>query len=169
MVRLRQHHGCDLDLVLTGSEMGNRQHVQQTAAQLGLQDCVHFAGFVSAEELRSLYAHAQVLVFPSLFGPDNLPPLEAFSMGCPVVAAAIAGAVEHLEAAALLFDPLDPADIASKIMEVLQQPQTRAVLIERGRALVASRTPERYVATLLAAADRFSMLRQNWSTEFLHA
>lgn len=167
--RLRQHHGCEVDLVLTGSDMGNRQHIQATAIRLGLQESVHFAGFVSSEELQALYASAQALVFPSLFGPDNLPPLEAFSLGCPVVAAAIPGAAQHLEDAALLFDPLDPDDIALKIVEVLREPQTRARLIERGRAVVASRTPERYVATVLAAADRFSMLRHNWGTEFRHA
>jgi glycosyltransferase involved in cell wall biosynthesis len=35
-------------------------------------------GFVSHEELSALYKNAVALVFPSFFGPDNLPPLEAF-------------------------------------------------------------------------------------------
>jgi glycosyltransferase involved in cell wall biosynthesis len=167
--QLHDRHGWHGHLVLTGSDKGNRQHVQEVVERLGLQDSVRFAGFVTSGELRQLYANASALVFPSLFGPDNLPPLEAFSLGCPVVASAIPGAVQQLGEAALLFDPLDPADMAMKIAEVLQQPSTRARLIHRGRTLVANRTPQRHVATVLAAADRFAMLRHNWAANFRHA
>ena len=45
----------------------------------------------------------------SLFGPENLPPLEAMALGCPVVAADVPGAREQLGDAALRVPPIDAA------------------------------------------------------------
>ena len=46
-----------------------------------------FAGPVSDAEMRALFAHAGCLAFPSTTEGFGLPPLEAMSLGCPVVAA----------------------------------------------------------------------------------
>jgi glycosyltransferase involved in cell wall biosynthesis len=42
------------------------------------------------------------LRYPSFFGAENLPPLEAFALGCPVIAADMPGAREQLGDAAIL-------------------------------------------------------------------
>ena len=39
-----------------------------------------------APDLVALYRHAFALAYVTFFGPENLPPLEAFGLGCPVVA-----------------------------------------------------------------------------------
>ena len=56
-------------------------------------------------ELIALYRHALALTFVSYFGPDNLPPLEAFALGCPVITSAIEGVDEQLGNAALYVNP----------------------------------------------------------------
>lgn len=41
-----------------------------------------WAGYVSDEELKSLYANAKAFVFPSLYEGFGIPPLEAIACGC---------------------------------------------------------------------------------------
>ena len=73
----------NINLVLTGSDKGNRTHLEKLRDNLGLTDSIHFLGFVSDERLFSLMQHALCLVFPSSLGPSNLPPLEAAMLGTP--------------------------------------------------------------------------------------
>jgi glycosyltransferase involved in cell wall biosynthesis len=80
--QLRDKHP-NISLVLTGSDKGNRSHLEQLRDNLGLTDSIHFLGFVSDERLSSLMQHAHCLVFPSSLGPSNLPPLEAAVLGTP--------------------------------------------------------------------------------------
>ena len=88
------------------------------------------------------------LIFPSFFGPDNVPPLEAFALGCPVLASRVAGAEEQLRSGALLFDPTDPTDIADKVVAVGSDPELRKKLTEEGAKIAQLRTPERYIAQI---------------------
>ena len=107
--------GVDIDLVLCGTDQGNLEHVKQSVVRLELTGHVHFLGFVTREELIALYRRAQALTYVSLFGPDNLPPLEAFALGCPVIASRVPGSEEQLGGTALLFEPTDAAALASAI------------------------------------------------------
>jgi glycosyltransferase involved in cell wall biosynthesis len=77
--QIRRDTGLKLDLVLTGGDKGNLDHVREVIASLGLGAQVHILGFVPRAELDKLYRAAVALTYPSFFGPDNLPPLEAFA------------------------------------------------------------------------------------------
>jgi glycosyltransferase involved in cell wall biosynthesis len=154
--------GAHMKLIFTGSDKGNREYVEQYVASRGLKDSVVFAGFVDTPVLHQLYLNAYAMTFASTLGPDNLPPLEAMALGCPVVSAAFNGAREQLGDAALLFDPLDANDAVAKIA-VLSDPQLRQQLIANGHALVKTRSPEGYVARINQALDVFAKKRKLWS------
>ena len=64
---------------------------ERQAAERGLAGAVHILGFVSDEELVALYQHAHALLYLSRFGPENLPPLEAFALGCPAIVEDVCG------------------------------------------------------------------------------
>jgi glycosyltransferase involved in cell wall biosynthesis len=162
---LSSKHGLDFDLVLTGSDKGNLDHVKKTVKKLDLDKRVHFLGFVSRNTLLFLYENAFALIFPSLFGPDNLPPLEAFALGCPVVAGSILGAEEQLGDAAILVDPLDGNAIAEAVKRLSIDPDIRRNLIERGRIRAGKWTARDYVESVLALIDRFQPYRRCWSTD----
>jgi len=51
-------------------------------------------------------------VMPTFFGPTNIPPLEAFALGCPVAVSNIYGMREQVGDAALLFDPNAEEELA---------------------------------------------------------
>jgi glycosyltransferase involved in cell wall biosynthesis len=152
--------------MLTGSDKGNLDHVRETIAALGLTSQVHIPGFVSKSDLNGLYGEAICLTFASFFGPDNIPPLEAFALGCPVTAARVPGSEEQLENAALLFDPADPADIARIILKVRGDVELRAELIRRGREIVSARSPRAYIERICRILDDFEPIRRCWGQHY---
>jgi glycosyltransferase involved in cell wall biosynthesis len=159
---LREKYNVDIDLVLVGSEKGNKAYIQKMISTMQLDEYVHVLGFVSRDELVALYKGAFALVYPSFFGPENLPPLEAFSLGCPVVAAMVDGASEQLGDAALLVDPKDPVEIASAIKKLVDDPMKRNELIVRGHERAKNWTGEHFVKAGLEILDQFESIRHAW-------
>lgn len=84
MVGVRKIHP-ELRLVLTGDDHGHGEALKHDIARLGLQGVVRDLGLVSREDLYVLIRDAKALVMPSLFGPTNLPPLEALGLGTPAI------------------------------------------------------------------------------------
>lgn len=161
---LRDVHGSPFNLVLPGSDKGNLAHVRRLVAEHRLEASVHIPGFVPRDELLAAYRFADALVFPSFLGPDNLPPLEAFAMGCPVIAADAPGAREQLDDAALLVDPADSAAFAAEIHRVVTTPRLRATLIDRGRLRARTRTSDQFATKLLDAVLAFGRIRASWGS-----
>jgi glycosyltransferase involved in cell wall biosynthesis len=154
--------GTKISLALVGSDKGNRRFVAEVAAQEGITDQVQFLGFVERNILIELYRRALALTYVSWCGPENLPPLEAFGLGCPVVATRIPGAEEQLGEGALFCEPGDPVSIAEAIMKLHTDEELRQRLIEAGYARARRFSPTEYVAGALAFFDEFSNLRRCW-------
>ncbi|QWI52120.1 glycosyltransferase family 4 protein [Bacillus mycoides] len=83
------------------------------------QDII-WTGYVSDEELVTLYKNAKVFLFPSIYEGFGLPPLEAMAMGCPVIASNAACIPEICGEHATYFDPTNANDLAEKIQLVDQ-------------------------------------------------
>ncbi|MBO0733903.1 MAG: glycosyltransferase family 4 protein, partial [Methylocapsa sp.] len=166
---LTDQNRLDIMLVLTGSDKGNLAHVLNEIDRLGLSGRVVTPGFLPREDLNALFRAATALVFPSYFGPDNLPPLEAFALGVPVAASDIAGAKEQLGEAALLFDPSDPLDIAAKITKLCQHSRLREELIAKGAATARTRIPDAYIAKLCSRLDKFEKISRCWDSSYRHS
>jgi glycosyltransferase involved in cell wall biosynthesis len=154
--------GEGYDIVLVGSDKGQAPHVSKLASGLGVSERVHELGFVEVDELVALYRGAHALLYPSFLGPENLPPLEAFALGCPVVAADVPGAREQLGDAALLASPTDPDGMAAAVRR-LEDDGERARRIEAGRGLAREYTAERYVRGVFGFLDEFENIRRCWA------
>ena len=161
-LRTLKNRGLDLRLVLCGSDKGNRGWVEAECSRLGLARDVEFEGFVTRERLVALYRDAFALVYPSWFGPENLPPLEAFAIGCPVVAASVPGSEEQLGDAALLFETGDEVSLATAIEGLWSDPSLRSRLIEAGYDRARSFTPLHFARGLLEIIDEFEPARRCW-------
>jgi glycosyltransferase involved in cell wall biosynthesis len=83
-----------------------------TAAAAGVADSLRFLPYVSDEQMKALYQEALCYAFPSVWEGFGLPVLEAFSMGCPVLAADATALPEVAGRAAVYADPLDVAGLA---------------------------------------------------------
>ena len=133
--------------------------------RLVLEERVKFVGHVDDQELSRLYLSATALVYASLSGPENLPPLEAMAAGCPVLNSDFPGAREQLGEAALLVPPLDPNAWAAAMEEVLESAGggSIAARVGQGRRLVQIRSATSYVDGVLKWIEGFGAARSLWA------
>ena len=110
----------DVDLVLIGDPKGdgflsNVTELHALIADRGLDQRVHFPGFVPDSLLPALYSDALMVAMPAFSEGFGLPAAESIACGTPVIASR-GGAVEEVVGdAGLFFDPRDPDDIATVI------------------------------------------------------
>jgi glycosyltransferase involved in cell wall biosynthesis len=159
---LKEKYNLEFSLVFVGSDKGNQSYVKEMLQELDLSQQVHFLGFVPQEDIAPLYRHAFALTFMSFFGPDNLPPLEAMALGCPVIASNVSGAKEQLGDAALLVNPKQPEEIAEAIKYLSEDSILRQSLIERGWEKAYKWTAKDYVQGIFSVIDDFEAIRHCW-------
>jgi glycosyltransferase involved in cell wall biosynthesis len=88
-------------------------------ASLGIEHRVRFSGVVGEASLAGLYRRASLFVYPSLYEGFGFPPLEAMSVGCPVLVSNRSSLPEICGDAAFLFDPGHPGELAGRLRELL--------------------------------------------------
>ena len=142
-------------LVLTAGDRA--PDLRELAQRLGVASRVLVLGRISDAESAALYKAAAAVVMPSLFGPSNLPPLEAWAAGTPLVYNVDFQAFAR--DAAQYMDPLNPSDIASAVAQVLEPIRSRE-LQDAGAALLHSRDGEsdRSVAEISSRVSRILRL-----------
>jgi glycosyltransferase involved in cell wall biosynthesis len=86
-------------------------------------------GYVSAEELDSLYCRAAIFAFPSLDEGFGMPILEAIAHGVPVLTSNCSAMPEVAGDAAMLVDPMD---IGDALLRLAADPSLRDDLARRG-------------------------------------
>ena len=157
-----KREGLPVFLALPGSDKGNRAFVTDIAAREGISELVRPLGFVERGDLVELYRHALALSYVSWCGPENLPPLEAFALGCPVIASRIPGSDEQLGEAALFCDPGDPGSIASAIRKLHDDKNMRSRLVEAGFVRAKRFTPADFVNGVMGFLGEFESIRRCW-------
>jgi glycosyltransferase involved in cell wall biosynthesis len=160
---LKDERQLNLSVAFVGSDKGNRNYIRDLAAELGLSSQVNLLGFVSEDKLVALYKNALALTYVSFFGPENLPPLEAFALQCPVIAANVPGAGEQLGDAALLVNPASPIEIADAIEKVYHSEATRNELIAQGKKRAMKWTGKEFTREVFAILDEFENIRRCWA------
>ncbi len=108
-----------LGLVLAGSATANGPGIRTEQAP-------------SSQRLAELYAGAGALVHPSLYEGFGLTPLEAMTVGTPVLAARSPGVTEVCADAALYAEPSDIGAFAEAMVRLDRDPSLRRELSTRG-------------------------------------
>jgi glycosyltransferase involved in cell wall biosynthesis len=161
---LKDEFDINFSIVFGGADYGNLEYIMSLSDKLGLENQTFFLGFIPQEDLASFYRHAFALTFVSLHGPDNLPPLEAFAIGCPVVASNVSGAEEQLGDAALLVNAKDPKQIALAIKSLVDDRNLRQMLIQRGLSRALQWTGQDYIEGICSILDEFASIRRCWGS-----
>ncbi len=159
---LRARYGYELQLVFTGSNRGNQEFLKRRARELAVEDQVIFAGFVTQAELVPIYQRAVAMVFPSLFGPENFPPLEAFALGCPVIAGRVPGAEDQMGDAAILVDPTKPELWSDAVQRLRQDLKLRRSLVSKGKERALRFTSDDFIKEVFSLIDEFATYRRTW-------
>jgi glycosyltransferase involved in cell wall biosynthesis len=156
---IRMRTGLRVPLVLSGAQNWSLaadtwRTLMTTATRMGIAEQIHYVGVVKNEDMTGLYAAATALVMPSYFGPTNIPLIEAWSLGCPVITSDIRGIREMCGDAALLVPPSSADDIANAILAVWNDDSFASALAARGAARAELFSPDRFADALWAALRR---------------
>ena len=151
---LQRVHGLEIPAVFCGSytsEIREQQFrlVMNMAQHGGVANQIHYLGYVPDGDMAALYASATALVMPTFFGPTNIPVLEAWAFGCPVLTSDIRGIREQVGDAAVLADPRSVAAISEGIYRLWTDEDLRHTLVDRGRQRLAAYTPDDYRRRLM--------------------
>lgn len=160
MKKLKEQ-GSDFNMVFTGADQGNLNYIKDKTREFGLEDDILFLGFIKKEEIIALYKNAYALAYASYLGPDNLPPLEAMALKCPVLAADVDGFREQLGNCALFFNPKSEDDLIKQI-KLLENIELREKLITDGESLAKKSSIENYVSKIIEIIDDFVPIRECW-------
>jgi len=158
---LHDKYKIKIPLVFVGTEKGNKDYIQRKVCELELQENVFFLGYIPTEDLIALYHNAFALTYVTYFGPGSIPPLEAFALGCPVLASRVSGALEELGDCAILVDPRSPDEIADAIKSLWDNPELRQELITKGYARKVW-TGHDFVRSVFKILDEFETVRNAW-------
>ncbi len=123
----------NVKLVIAGSKEKEKDEVDLLIDGHKLRNYIIEFVSPSDEEIISLYKHAKLFVFPSLFEGFGLPPLEALALDCPVIASNIPVLREILGEEIACFDPYDVEDMANKIYKALNDNDFRNYLLNLGK------------------------------------
>lgn len=85
---------------------------------------VHFLGYLSDSEMKSLMQNSKAFLFPSFYEGFGIPPLEAISTGCPVIVSDIPVMHEIFGESAHYINPFN-TDV--DLDELLKQPISSAI------------------------------------------
>ena len=148
--------------IFSGSNQGNLAYILQSIEDFGLHDQVHYIGFAPNDEIAALYQQSLALVMPTYFGPTNIPPLEAFSLGVPVVYSDLPDLREQVGDAALMCDLKDPRSLAGHLKDLLQNQALREHLALKGRERLKELNYHTIAEVLCLVLDDFAIKRKCW-------
>ena len=107
----------------------DRFRLERLAAKFNLpKDDLVLTGFVSDDDLISLYNCTSLFVFPSLHEGFGLPALEAMACGAPVIGSNTSSIPEVIGRADAMFDPTSVEAISCAMAQVLLDPARQADL-----------------------------------------
>ncbi|MGH2671000.1 MAG: glycosyltransferase family 4 protein [bacterium] len=151
---LKQRYRLEVPMVFCGSATGKIarrtfRELMELSHRLGVESQIRHLGHVSDEDMSGLYAGAAALVIPTFFGPTNIPVLEAWAFGCPVMTSDIRGIRQQAGEAALLVDPRSAEAIAEGVYRLWTDEDLRRALADRGRRRLSTYTPDDYRQRLM--------------------
>jgi 1,2-diacylglycerol 3-alpha-glucosyltransferase len=123
----------------------DRSRLEELTADLGLEHCVHFLGFVPEEDMPALYRAMDLFSIASKVEVQSIPTLQAVATGLPVVAANALALPElvHDGINGFLVPPGDPEAMAKGMLTILQDPDLAARMGQESLSIGLSHAEQR--------------------------
>lgn len=122
---MAKEKGFSSKLIITGNAENFRTGDAETSERLSKinPDLIEFTGKISNEELKKLYASSKLLVQPSLYEGFGMPPLEAMTVGTPVLISDIPVFKEiYKDFPVQYFECNNPDDLCKKLLNADYSP-----------------------------------------------
>ncbi len=133
----------DVRYVIIG-EGPDRARLEALADQMGVSQCITFAGHISDSEKNSWLLKSDVYLHPSREETGDVEGfgisiIEASAAGLPVMVGASGGAIETVEdgSTGILINPLKSDECAKVVVDMLSHPDKARSMGEAGRRFVA--------------------------------
>ncbi|MEM7802165.1 MAG: glycosyltransferase family 1 protein, partial [Chloroflexota bacterium] len=151
----------DVHLILAGGKGWFFDQIFAIVERLGLENRVHFIGYVQDAHLPLLYAAADLFVFPSYYEGFGMPIVEAMACGTPVIASDASAMPEAIGGAGLMFQADSTEELAESMLTVLdnaeQAAKMRRVVLVQARQFswkTAAKETEAIYTKILSAPSR---------------
>ena len=160
-VKLLHEEGIQCQVVFVGGDQGNYTYIDEIISDYGLGNNIKSLGFLPAEHMSALYKGCLAVVMPTFFGPTNIPPLEAWSIGKPLIYSKHLS--DNVGDAAILVDPDDEISLASAMKSMLEESNSEK-LVKNGFKRLDEITTMRKDAEkrLISKLLQFKKKRQCW-------
>ena len=132
VLSLEKDYGYKINIIFTGSDKGNLNYIKDYVRQKKISKRVDFLGFVSDEKVIEIYKNSLALVMPSYFGPTNIPPLEAFHLGVPLIYSDNYDNKKIIGDAGLAVDLNNEKSLSFELYRLITDSKLRSIIINKG-------------------------------------
>lgn len=143
---------------LIAGEGQDRQNLETTIKDLGLEEYIKLEGEKTQEELiEDYYPSADIFILTSISEAMSVANAEALACGVPVIATRVRGIPEMIEdnVTGLLVEPKNPEQLANAIIRLKDDEGLRSRIIENGRRKIEQEfNIKKQVEKLLAVWNR---------------
>lgn len=153
--RLVKLHNYSGKLLITGAVSGApyqkkmKKICDAAILETSMEKRIVFTGFVSENDLDSLFRMAEFLIYPSLYEGFGIPVLEAMKLSLPVITSNITAMPEVASDAAYLVNPNSIEEMTTAMYTLLQDKSLREEMkqngIKRARSYTWQNTSEMYM------------------------
>lgn len=126
----------DIPLVIIGKGKAYAEQIKQYIKQKGLQQRVHLLQGFTMQELSTIYAMADIFVYPSLYEGFGIPIIEALYTGVPVITTNSGVFPEAGGPFSYYINPNNIDEIQYAINTILSNTKMRNEMIENGLVYV---------------------------------
>jgi len=159
---LREKKNIDVDVIFSGSNKGNLDYILNKAKQFGVDDLIHYVGFVPNSQIPYLYKQSLSLVMPTYLGPTNIPPLEAFFYKTPVCYSDKPSFREQVGDAVFYMNLKDPNSLVENIITIKNNKELVDYKVHKGLEIISSWSEESFYKSLETIFGEYQYIRDGW-------
>jgi glycosyltransferase involved in cell wall biosynthesis len=134
LIKAFEQVNSDAHLLLVGKPGWKHKEIFSLINDSKKRKLISYLGYVNEADKPALISLAQAVVYPSFYEGFGFVPLEAMSLGTPVLTSQVSSIPEVVSNAALLINPYNHNDLVFAISEILSNENLRTKLISQGRA-----------------------------------
>jgi glycosyltransferase involved in cell wall biosynthesis len=153
----------DVSAIFCGFDKGYLQNLKEYSKIINVDDKIIFFEFIDDDEIPFFYINSLALVMPTLMGPNNIPPWEAFRLRVPVFYSKFGNIETVLKNAAIYIDQFDPKDLADGIVNLMHDEKIRDNLIKSGENLLNSINKKKDYESLLNLIIKNRTIKERWN------
>jgi glycosyltransferase involved in cell wall biosynthesis len=160
---LKEEENIKINAIFSGSDKGNLDYILKVSREYGIDSLVHYIGFAPDSEIPYLYKQSLSLVMPTLLGPTNIPPLEAFLYETPVCYSDTPFFREQVDGAVFFLDLNNPLSLVNNLISIINNKDEVEMKKNRGREILNSWNDKDFYNELLSIFSEYKDIREKWN------